>query len=383
MYVRCTDCLASTWTEVVQEDRLVDAVECGACGRRAVLEPVEELGCSVREHYLHALDFANGHDMDIASAYSVLLGIMSREQAEVLQHSNVAPAPPAPADDPVLQLEAEAEASPASSPVLSARLPLVPDFDLGFTKAIAEGHLTVQQAMTRGDRDAFASRLQSRHRFSEAQAYEVTDNRLSLRDALRQNEERLEARSAGPPDLGGEARSPSTRLQTLAVLGVAVVILTFATWRSWSEQFVADRSPVLRMSGRAPRVAPGDEGSAARSATNEARLLDATRVRTDAMGRVIEVTGPDPRSVLIAYCEASDSILGLSPLEITSTVPRFRRARLGLFRDFGALDTTYAIRIRRDASTGRWSAGGPSDAPIPVKPAPRLPPDAIRIPVSN
>ena len=32
-------------------------------------------------------------------------------------------------------------------------------------------------------------------------------------------------------------------------------------------------------------------------------------------------------SVLLAYCESSSSLFGLTPVEVTSTVPRFRHAR--------------------------------------------------------
>jgi len=395
------------WVDVVQEDRLLDAVDCDGCGRHCILAPIERLGSSVRAHYRRALNFSNEHDMDMASAYSVLLGIMSREQAEVLRHSSVCEIPPPNPDDPLLQLEAEAEAQAAAEAAAAepqtaprdpgvqsstrakrhapaARLPLIPDFDLGFTKAIARGHLTVQQAMTRGDRNALASRLGSRHRLSKDLAYDVTDIRLSLRDALRTSEEVQKASPGARPDAGDETRAFTAPAQTVAVLGLALAILTFVTWRAWSEHFVAERSPILTKSIGTPPARPGDGATpTARPASESDPLLDATSVRKDSMGRVLEVTGPDPKSVLIAYCEASDSILGLSPLEITSTVPRFRSARLGLFRDFGALDAVYAIRIRKDASTGRWSAGGKSGAPIPVKPAPHLPPDVVRIPVSN
>jgi hypothetical protein len=404
MYLRCTDCLTSTWVDVVQEDRLVDAVDCGACGRRCILAPIEELDNSVRAHYRRALDFANQHDMDMASAYSVLLGIMSREQAEVLRHSSVCATPPPPPDDPVLQLEAEAKAEVAAegesqdaarepgvqssarvkrhAPV--ERLPLIPDFDLGFTKAIARGHLTVQQAMTRGERNAFASRLGRRHRLSKELAYDVTDNRLSLRDALRRNEKAQKVSPLARLDADDETRASIAPAQAVAVLCLAVAILTFVTWRAWSEHFVTERDPIRTMSVGTPPAGPNDGAPpTARPASKSDPLLAATGVRKDSLGRVLEVTGPDPKSVLIAYCEASESILGLSPLEITGTVPRFRNARLGLFRDLGALDSVYAIRIRKDASTGRWSAGGTSDAPIPVRPAPHLPPDVVRIPVSS
>ena len=57
MYIRCSDCLSSTWVDAVDpEGGLVDAVECGDCSRRYLLNPIEQLGDSVRDHYRRAQD---------------------------------------------------------------------------------------------------------------------------------------------------------------------------------------------------------------------------------------------------------------------------------------------------------------------------------------
>ena len=101
-----------------------------------------------------------------------------------------------------------------------------------------------------------------------------------------------------------------------------------------------------------------------------------------AIGNVIHVVGPDPSSVLVAFCESSPSLLGLSPVEITSTVPTFRSARLGLFRDASSLESLFAIRMRLDGRSGRWTTGN-GDRPVAVVKAPELPDDALRIPVSE
>ena len=67
----------------------------------------------------------------------------------------------------------------------------------------------------------------------------------------------------------------------------------------------------------------------------------------------------------------------LEPLEVTETVPRLGTARLGVFRDYEALDRTWAIWMRRDWQTRRWVAGD-GKGPIPVNEAPELPPGAFR-----
>jgi hypothetical protein len=396
MYVRCADCLASTWIDVVLPDgRVVETAECGECGRRHAVAPIEELGGTVGDHYRRVLSFSSRQDLDMSSAYSVLLGIMSLEQAEVLRHSLLPDPKPGPPDDDLeAELESEepsetpgTEAAPAK-PVHPDSLPTVPDFDLGFMKAISKGHLTVQQAMTRGNRDAFARRLMRRRGLPEELAYRVTDNRLSLREAMRLMEEHEaeSPKSVGPPPAAPKPRrATASRAQKLVVFGLATVAVTAVMWTTWSERSVPERRPARKAHVASARSTTSDsEPSAALAAEveNEA-AAPRIEIRRDDAGRVLEVNGPDPSSVLVAYCEAAPTELGLAPIEITNTVPRFRHARLGTFRDFAALDSDYAIRIHRDSRTGRWVAGGHASVPIQVMKAPKLPADAMRIPVKR
>jgi len=398
VYVRCADCLSATWVEILAPEGPVDAVVCGVCERRIVLSPIEELGSQVRDHYRRALRCASELDLDIASAYSVLLGIMSREQAEILRHSQL-PAP-TPADEQALEpgLDATADGDdPAdpeapsperalSAPEAADRLPLVPDFDLGFTRAIAEGRLTVQEAMIRGERGAFAARLARRHRLSERLAYQVTDNRIGLREALRLQEEARDAQQPGPASLEppgeDEPASPAaSHRQILLVLGTAAVAISAVLWSTWTGLAV-ERPPRLETRVTSEPATVPTRAPASPQARQRGALIAATEVRTDHLGRALEIVGPDPVSVLVAYCEAPASQGRRVPAEIVSTVPRFRHARLGIFHDFAALEARHAIRIRKDARTGRWVAGGPGTTLIPVGKVPDLPADAVRIPVS-
>jgi hypothetical protein len=392
MYIRCCDCLSATWIDAIQRDDLVRTTECGECGRRFVLDPIEDLGLCVRNHYRRALSYSNQQDLDMASAYAVLLGIMSLDQAQVLRRARLPEPAPTEQDDPELELELTPASEISDAAAARARraradrLPLVPDFDLGYGKAIARGHLTVQQAMTRGDRDAFASRLMRAHGLARDLAYRVADNCVGLRQALelKQREEEEQAATAtAEAKVAAPRRSPGSRVSRWAVIGLAAAGLSVMIWNVWSSQLVAERTPVLQRSDASP--APGVPGPASPppSAAGSDPLIAATEVRTDETGQVLEVVGPDPATVLVTYCEASPSILGLAPLEITSTVPRFRNARLGVFRDVGAVDSLRSIRIRKDARTGRWVAGGSGDTPIRVSQAPEFSPDALRIPVSN
>ena len=119
MYVRCTDCLSSTWIDVVQPDGLVlDTVECGECGRRHAVAPIEPLGATVGDHYRRVLRFSNQRDLDMSSAYSVLLGTMAFEQAEVLRHSLLPDSKPGGDEDLETELASDepSEARDGSAP---------------------------------------------------------------------------------------------------------------------------------------------------------------------------------------------------------------------------------------------------------------------------
>lgn len=381
MYIRCADCLASSWIETLKPDGLIETVDCGSCSRRFRLNPIETMGTTARDHYRRALSFSNRHDLDMASSYSVLLGIMSLEQAEVLRHSAL----PAQAPDEDVEMDRELRAPSAAE--RADKLPLVPDFDLGFSKAIAEGHLTIQQAIARGDRDAFANRLIRRHGLPEPLAYRVTDNRTRLRDALAEKEElesetqRKRRESAARRKTGSATatRRGASRIQTFVVCAVAATLLAMLAWKTWNGE--PEQDEPLRVARRANRAAETPQVVPATESTSE-HLQSATRVDKDDFGNVVHVIGPDPSSVLVAFCESSPSLLGLSPVEVTSTVPTFRNARLGLFRDASSLESLFAIRIRLDGKSGRWTTGS-GDRPVAVVEAPELPEDAVRIPVSE
>jgi hypothetical protein len=108
-----------------------------------------------------ALVLAKGNEIDLPAAYSVLLGVFGLDQARdgcdpSLCASNDS-ADPEPGDD----------------------------YDHAFVDAIKAGHLTAEQAMQRGNRDAFAKSLVGQHRLPMEQALAVADNRIPLLAAIR------------------------------------------------------------------------------------------------------------------------------------------------------------------------------------------------------
>ena len=101
-----------------------------------------------------------------------------------------------------------------------------------------------------------------------------------------------------------------------------------------------------------------------------ATVASSTKVRTDSVGQVIEVTGPDPRSVLNAYCRAMAPASRLEPLRLVpSTV---RGTQIGVFRYVNQDRSPLAIEIRMDLRGRRWTAGT-GDRPISQATVPRSP----------
>lgn len=378
MYFRCADCLATTWINAIRVEGPQRAVDCNPCGRLWVVQPNKDLGPAVRDHLRPAQHYSLEQDLDLPSAYSVLLGIMSLEQAQVLRPTRLAHQEPSAAD-----LERDMKAAEAASP---RRKESVHDFDPGSARAIASGRLTVQQAMTRGEREAYASRLRKRHGLTEEDAYRVADNHTSLRAVLRSREQELRKkkkkkngqRAAGKPSQVQQASAaPVASLVvkwTVAAFGGMVLAVVF--W-PWSKDPVGVRHLLRPLKSPAVPIASPSK-DAASPASSGGQPFPGTEVRTDDSGQIVEIIGPDPRSVLLAYCASSPAMPRPLPIEITSTAPAMRTARLGVFLDFNSVGAARAIRIRRDSRTRRWVAG----PPIQVIDAPELPPQAIRVPVT-
>ncbi len=353
MYACCANCLSSTWIEPARPNGEIRTVACDECAQSYVVSHARELGNTVAEHYRAMVRFANANDIGMPCAYSVLLGVMPLAQAKAIRRSR-------------------AQAQPAPEPKGE---PLPDSLDPGFYRAVREGSLTVRDALHRGNRETFASALVDRHSLKRALAFDVADNRISLRKAVRRAKEAREQEAAPPASHGVPA------VRKLIVLGVATLSLAVVTGVSgtWSFNHRPHRAVtrVVRPVAPAPAVVDLDP---VRKTT--AALAQATHVRKDDEGQVIEVVGPDPKSVLLSYCNAVPGFLGFEPLSIRSTVPAFREARLGLFKDHENAGAVRAIRIRLDSRSGRWVAGS-GRVPIRASDGSDLPPDASSIEISK
>ena len=142
MYIRCADCKASTR---VMLGGSPPGSSCHACGQKLELTWIRDLGATPHKRYRRALDYASANRIDLASAYSVLLGIMSLETAR--EFRGVEPAePPESAGKPWANDGPSSETKEFS-------------YDGGFHKAVTQGYLTASEANQRGDRVYYASIL--------------------------------------------------------------------------------------------------------------------------------------------------------------------------------------------------------------------------------
>ncbi len=356
MYACCANCLSSTWIEATRPTGEIRTIACGECPQTYVVTHSRELGNTAAEHYRAMVRLANASDIDMPCAYSVLLGVMPMAQAKAIRRSR-GQAHSAP--------EPEREALPDN---------LDPDFH----RAVREGSLTIRSALNRGSREAFATALVNRHGLPRALAFDVADNRVSLRQAIGRARE---AKKAKQQRAARSAVRGAPVLRKLIVAGVATLSLAVISGISWTWSINHRRYPAVarRVHPVAPARVVAQVDTAQKTATALAR---ASNVRTDDQGQVTEIVGSDPRSVLLSYCDAVSGFLGVEPLAIRGTAPQFRNARLGVFRDHNDGGALRAIRIRLDSRSGRWVAGS-GRAPIRPSDASELPPDDGSIDVAR
>jgi hypothetical protein len=126
-------------------------------------------------------------------------------------------------------------------------------------------------------------------------------------------------------------------------------------------------------------------------AKEPARTVPYRRVRIlrDDEGRILEIEGPDPSSILLAYCANQEPESRYRPVELTVPDLPFPGTKLGIFTDEADLGKRYAIKIRRTIQGRRWIAGdgqqpiSATDAPIRIEDKAAVPVLVNRDPVSD
>jgi hypothetical protein len=271
----------------------------------------------------------------------VLLGILSPTGSPA----------PAPDGQATIDTPAEAEFVPSAKPAT--------EYDVGFIPAVAEGYLTVRQAVERGDRVAFASRLTRRHGLSLDSAFLVADNRLALGEAVR-----IHAGGGRSEIRRVERKRHASRAKIwLASLGAA--LLATAALHAWIG------------SGAGPELVD-PRGSAV---SRQGSAWKDVEVQTDGLGRIVSVSAPNPIAVLRGFCRPEPSRQRCEPVEIRADVSGAPGLRWGVFRTSGKELGLQAIVIRRDGTVRTWTAGDGS-RPIEEAAASQPPPGTPFIPVS-
>jgi hypothetical protein len=368
MHIRCAQCRSLTQVQIPETLSAPLPVVCSGCGRRYRLAVNRPRGTSDPDRYRRAKAFAEQNRIDLASAYSVLEGLMTLEEARGLRAPGTPPsAPPggARAETPQPSAVRRAPAPAASTPLAEQDA----SYDPGFAEAVRDGCLSVQQAVERGDRRALALRMAQRHRLPMALALRVADNRITIRQALA---EKAIIESREPPRPQTSVSHGVWNFTVVSLGGLILGALAFHVVQVWSDYLARNGG-----SGLSPRAALASAPAPARPAAPAAVPLPPpplTVPRTDTTGQLVEVVGPDPRSVLIAFCTTGRQAGQRQAVEIAPSAPPSAGVRFGVFRSTEQPGAPLrAIRIRQDPRSGRWVAGD-GRAPITTEePPPQVP----------
>ncbi len=302
MTIRCRACHGIVWVQPVHTGSGTATVRCGSCGQQYVLESWKPSQRADRAMSVRAHRLAKEHGVDLPGAYSLLLGIMTAQDLREIGGAGATP------DHSVGTMDDSTHS-----------------YDPEFQPAIDEGILTPRQAAERGQRDAYAAILASRHRLPREVAYQLADNRTSLlavlRDRARKNEGALRV-----------ALRPARIMRTSALLALLVLVAASAI--------------AIQGSGVGVRLGPGKQ-----------LTFGESLAQTDGTGRVTRVQGPNPRSVLRAYCAAHAGGGRLRPLEVIASAQTGRMARLGLLQDTSRPTDLLAVTINEDRKSGHWTVG--------------------------
>jgi hypothetical protein len=226
-------------------------------------------------------------------------------------------------------------------------------YDPGFEPAVSKGQLSVRQARERGDRVAYATRLAARHKLGMKLAFQVADNATTLRAALEQRR-----RPEDPTAARAEDDAPAIAHGTSAPFGVRPSMWALA---------VAGGLCALVFLRPEPQPLLGT----AESTRHEVGLAE---VVTDSRRRVVEVVGPNPLSVLSAFCRSGRDAGRFEAIDIVPSPIDPGRVRIGLLREPNDAENVLAITIRVDADRQLWVTG---DGRSPVQTR-RAPPGAER-----
>ena len=311
MYIRCGQCKHAARVPPASVGR---QVRCENCGRTHNLERADELGSTPPERDERILEYSKAHGVDLASACSILLGILSPDDAIRLRDPADGRAPESPGRETTL--------------------------DPGFARAVAEGFLTRSEARRRGKRFAYASGIAQRHQLPMPVALLVTDNRLTLERALSRNKALLSSDTPSNEQLCAiDAPPEPTFWRWLAVplLVALCVLLALEYQRRQPAQIDGAKQIVDRLgSPRDITQFTSFEAIVERNSTHS----------------VTRITASHPRNVLVAFCESSTDKQPCTPLRVEPS----DNGWIGVYERTGR---TFRLFIQRDElDSRRFSTDG-------------------------
>ncbi|NIM62566.1 MAG: hypothetical protein GTN89_03025 [Acidobacteria bacterium] len=348
-------------------------IRCQDCGHEHDLSRSSGLGETAKEQYELANEFATRHGVELPSAYSILLGLMTLAEAheataakkEKQREKNTPEPAPAPLNDGSTALP-EIDPMVAAQAAADAAKP-----DPGPDDAV----LVLDADDADNDRTSDAlpvSSAQPRKRYSNAARHR----------RARAKEEKV--------TIHVEREMAEQRRKLTWSQGILLAVLASLTlglsgrhaYRTW-QRLVEEGKNAQKMTSASAKAVEGAEEKAVARAREEQRGSSVPnamkpQVVRDANNRVTQVIGTTPMSVLLAYCEAvsTTDTYEREPLELAQATPPTPNQRFGIFRDFSQLESDRAIRITQNRETKRWIAGNGRE-PIPTREAPAQP-DTIR-----
>ncbi len=196
MQIRCGSCHGAVWVQIATRTKNRAIVQCHTCSQEydfgSLLEQIDFANL-----HQDALVLAKGNEVDLPAAYSVLLGVLDLDQARDGCDPNLCASKDNAAPDPDKS------------------------FDPAFVDTVKAGHLTPDQAMQRGNRQAFAESLVTQHRLPLEPALAVADNRTPLLAAIRARKPK--ARINLDPERRRKVTAPLV-IAAAVILGIAIFL---------------------------------------------------------------------------------------------------------------------------------------------------------------
>jgi len=360
MYIQCSRCNEPTWIRSLVPGLVDAAVKCPDCGHEHDLSRADELGETGKEQYELATEFANRNSVELPTAYSILLGLMTLQEARDLaaavqkekQREKTAAAEPA-ADEPALGVDRS---------VLSEATPL----DEGDAVVLLSDTDEPDDNVARPTpRPSAAPRRQHSNAARHRRARPRSKDNVTIHVARDMAKERLQL----------------TGRQIGLIIVLASLTLGLSgrhAYRTWQGLVEEGKTAQRNTVASAEAIKSAERKALAKSRKNQAdkpNALEATVLR-DAENRITQVIAANPMIVLTAYCTAASATHEQEPLELAQASPPTPDERVGIFRDFSRLEANRAIHIRQDREAQRWIAGD-GITPLESRLAPPEP-DTIR-----